>query len=182
PKTKWIWSFQLTLDGRAVLTKLHRGKSLYLSASTARLFDPLVRQAIDAATGDDARLLDHLARNGPSMAEDVEVELGWDRKRVKSARNRLERVGAVVSDGLVFNEAGDWHFAPMRRWDAGLRTRFAGSREVAPPPPPPPRWRATPASRRFGGPATPEHRCAPPPPNGAGIQPLPGPTRPQRDG
>ena len=72
PKTRWIWSFQLTLDGHAVLTKLHRGKSLYVSADTARLFDPLVRQSIDAATGDDARLLDHLARHGPSMADDIE--------------------------------------------------------------------------------------------------------------
>ena len=131
PKTKWIWSFQLTLDGRAVLTKLHHGKSLYLSAETARLFDPLVRQAIAAATGDDARLLGHLARHGPSMAEDVEVELGWDRKRLKSARNRLERVGAVVSDGLVFNEAGDWHFAPMRRWDAVVRNHASSSDPIA---------------------------------------------------
>jgi hypothetical protein len=118
PKTRWIWSFQLTLDGSALLTKLHRGKSLYLSARTARLFDPLVRQEIESATGDEAKLLDHIGRHGPSMAEDVQLELGWDGKRLKSARNRLERVGAVLSDGLVFNEAGDWHFAPMRRWDA----------------------------------------------------------------
>ena len=118
PKTRWIWSFQLTLDGHAVLTKLHRGKSLYLSADIALLFDPLVRKSIDAATGDDARLLDHLARHGPSMADDIELELGWERKRLKSVRDRLERVGAIVSDGLVFNEAREWHFAPMRRWDS----------------------------------------------------------------
>ena len=119
PKTKWIWSFQLTLDGRALLTKLHRGKSLYLSSTAARLFDPLVRQAIDAATGDEARLLDHIARHGSSMAEDVELELGWEHRRLKSVRNRLERVGAIVSDGLVFNESGDAHFAPMR---GGMRS------------------------------------------------------------
>jgi hypothetical protein len=118
PKTKWIWSFQLTLDGRALLTKVHRGKSLYLSMKAARLFDPLVRQAIDAATNDEAKLLDHIARHGQSMADDVQLELGWERKRLKSVRDRLERVGAIVSDGLVFNEAGDWHFAPIRRWDA----------------------------------------------------------------
>jgi hypothetical protein len=121
PKTKWIWSFQLTLDGRAVLTKLHRGKSLYLSTKAARLFDPLVREAIAAATGDEAKLLDHIARQGQSMAEDVQLELGWERKRLKSVRDRLERVGAIVSDGLVFNEAGDWHFAPMRRWDSVVK-------------------------------------------------------------
>jgi len=121
PKTKWIWSFQLTLDGRALLTKLHRGKSLYLSTAAARFFDPLVRQAIDAATGDEAKLLDHIARHGSSMAEDVELELGWDRKRLKGARDRLERVGAIVSDGLVFNESGDAYLAPMRRWDAVVK-------------------------------------------------------------
>jgi hypothetical protein len=121
PKTRWIWSFQLTLDSSAVLTKLHRGKSLYLSAETARLFDPLVRKAIDEATGDEARLLDHLGRHGPSMLHDVELELGWERKRLRNMRDRLERVGAVLSDGLVFDETHDWHFAPMRRWDQVFR-------------------------------------------------------------
>jgi hypothetical protein len=117
PKTRWIWSFQLTLDNRAILTKLHRGKSLYLSAGMARLFDPLVREAIAGAAGDDLRLLEHLGRHGPSMAEDVVLELGWDGKRLKAARNRLERVGAVLSDGLVFDASGEASFAPMRRWD-----------------------------------------------------------------
>ena len=57
------------------------------------------------------------------MAEDVQLELGWERKRLKSVRDRLERVGAVVSDGLVFDETGDWHFAPMQRWDAVVKKR-----------------------------------------------------------
>jgi hypothetical protein len=117
PKTKWIWSFQLTLRFGAVLTKLHRGKSLYLSVETAGIFDPLVRQAMAAAEGDDAQLLDHLARHGAAMREDIEVELGWDRRRLKRARDRLERVGAIVSDGLVFENESSWYFAPMRRWD-----------------------------------------------------------------
>ena len=117
PKTKWIWSFQLTLGSRAVHTKLHRGKSLYLSRRSAQVFDPLVRQAIDAADDDEARLLDHLARHGESMNEDVQLELGWDAKRLKRARTRMERVGAVLSDGLVFESSTSWYFAPMRRWD-----------------------------------------------------------------
>ena len=118
PKTRWIWSFQLTLDGRAILTKMHRGKSLYLSTAMAQLFDPLVRSVIARASGDELRLLEHLQRHGESMADDVELELGWTRKRLKSVRDRLERFGAVISDGLVFDESGGWHFAPMRRWDA----------------------------------------------------------------
>jgi hypothetical protein len=120
PKTKWIWSFQLTLGGRGVLTKMHRGKSLYLSDAAARVFDPLVRAAIAEARGDEQILLNHLARHGPSLSEDVHVELGWDPKRLKSVRNRLERLGAVVSDGLVFESSETWHFAPMRRWDQAV--------------------------------------------------------------
>ena len=117
PKTKWVWSFQLTAGGRGLLTKMHKGKSLYLSNAGMRVFDPLVRQAIGAATGDDATLLEHLGRHGPAMNEDVQLELGWDNKRLKSVRNRLEKFGAVVSDGLVFESDSSWYFAPMRRWD-----------------------------------------------------------------
>lgn len=117
PKTKWIWSFQLTARFGAVLTKLHRGKSLFLSVQTARIFDPLVRKSMAAAEGDEAQLLEHLARHGDAMPEDIEIELGWDRRRLKRARDRLERVGAILSDGLVFENTSTWYFAPMRRWD-----------------------------------------------------------------
>src|SRR5215472_13421275 len=36
PKTKWIWSFQVAHGPGALLTKLHRGKSLFLAIGTAR--------------------------------------------------------------------------------------------------------------------------------------------------
>jgi len=117
PRTKWIWSFQLTQKPGLVLTKLHRGKSLYLSVETARVFDPLVRKSIADASGDDARFLAHLSRHGESTLDDLEVELGWDRKRLKSVRDRLQRSGAVVGHGLVFEDDSSWYFAPLRRWD-----------------------------------------------------------------
>lgn len=117
PKRKWIWSFQLSQRRGVVLTKLHRGRSLYLSMAAAKVFDPLVREAIETATGDERKLLDHLADSGPSSADDIELELGWDKKRVKAVRTRLERVGAVISDGLVFEDSSVWFLAPMRRWD-----------------------------------------------------------------
>lgn len=117
PRTKWIWSFQLTQKPGVVLTKLHRGKSLYLSTEAARVFDPLVRKSIAGATGDDARFLAHLSKHGESSLDDLEVELGWDRKRLKSVRDRLQRVGAVVGHGLVFEDDSSWYFAPVRRWD-----------------------------------------------------------------
>lgn len=117
PRTKWIWSFQLTQRPGVVLTKLHRGKSLYLSVEAARAFDPIVRQSIADATGDDARFLAHLAKHGESSLDDLEVELGWERKRLKSVRDRLQRSGAVVGHGLVFEDDSRWYFAPVRRWD-----------------------------------------------------------------
>jgi len=117
PRTKWIWSFQLTLRPGVHLTKLHRGKSLFVSTETARIFDPLVRHSIAGATGDEATLLAHLASHGDSTLDDLEVELGWDRKRIKRVRDRLQRVGAVIGDGLVFEDESTWHFAPLRRWD-----------------------------------------------------------------
>lgn len=117
PRTKWIWSFQLTQRPGFLLTKLHRGKSLYITVETARLLDPLVRQSIAAATGDEATLLAHLAKHGESTLDDLEVELAWDRMRVKRVRDRLQRVGAIVGEGLVFEDESTWHFAPLRRWD-----------------------------------------------------------------
>ena len=108
------------------MTKLHRGKSLYLTAQTARLFDPLVRQSIADATGDEATLLAHLAMHGESTLDDLEVELAWDRKRLKRTRDRLQRVGAVVGDGLVFEDESTWHFAPLRRWDKVFEKAAAG--------------------------------------------------------
>ena len=123
PKTKWIFSFQLTQQPGTVLTKLHRGKSLYLSLQAARAFDGLVRRSIEEATGDEALLLEHLDRHGPSAPDDVELELRWTRERLKRTRNRLEKVGAVVSEGLVFEDSTTWHFAPLRRWDHVVGSR-----------------------------------------------------------
>ena len=117
PRTKWIWSFQLTQRSGILLTKLHRGKSLYITVETARVLDPLVRQSIAAVTGDEATLLAHLAKHGESTLDDLEVELAWDRPRVKRVRDRPQRVGAIVGEGLVFEDESTWHFAPLRRWD-----------------------------------------------------------------
>lgn len=117
PKTKWVFSFQLSQHRGTVLTKVHRGKSLYLSMDAARSFDGIVRRSIEDAIGDEALLLDHLDRHGPSGAEDAELELRWPHERLKRARTRLEKVGAVISDGLVFEDTSTWHFAPLRRWD-----------------------------------------------------------------
>ena len=125
PRTKWVWSFQLTLQPGVLLTKLHRGKSLYLTMETARLFDPLVRQSIAEAEGDEAKFLAHLAKHGESTVDDMELELGWDRARLKRIRDRLQRVGAVIGHGLVFEDDATWYFGPLRRWDQVVKKAAA---------------------------------------------------------
>jgi hypothetical protein len=121
PATKWIWSFQLSGEGGALVTKVHKGRTLYMSQAATAAFDALCRRAAETATGDEARLVRHLHEAGPSMNPDVELELGWDKARVKRARTRLERVGAVVSDGLVFGASiEEWSYGPMRLWSQAV--------------------------------------------------------------
>jgi hypothetical protein len=121
PATKWIWSFQLTGERGAVVTKVHKGRTLYMSRAATAAFDALCRRAADTATGDEARLVRHLAEAGPSMNRDVELELGWDKARIKRARTRLERVGAVVSDGLVSGTSiEEWSYGPMQLWSQAV--------------------------------------------------------------
>jgi hypothetical protein len=75
------------------------GKTLYLSPQAARLADPIIRAELDRvrdADDDWARVLDHLADAGPSTADDLLVELGLERRRLKATRSPLERCGVLV--------------------------------------------------------------------------------------
>lgn len=132
PKTKWIFSFQLTQQRGTVLTKLHRGRSLYLSLDAASAFDGLVRRAMEEVKGDEAALLNHLEQHGPSVPADIELELRWTRQRLKRVRARLEGVAAVISEGLVFEDSTTWHFAPLRRWDHVVTSRSPAGDPFAP--------------------------------------------------
>ena len=109
PATKWPWG--LALAERCLRTKLHRGKGLFLSDETARLADPLcraeLRRAEDGAHGPEAqRLVERLAELGPALPE----ELDTDRR----TRDRLERVGAVVSRPVL---VGSGYTSELARWD-----------------------------------------------------------------
>jgi hypothetical protein len=100
PSTKWPWSFELALRPGVVAPKIHQGKTLYLSAETARLVDPIVRDEIERMTEADAdwaRVLAHLADAGPSSPDDLLVELGLGRRELKAFRAPLERCGVVVT-------------------------------------------------------------------------------------
>ena len=72
PKTKWWWGGALGQLPGVVPTKLHRGKSLYLSPRIAELADPLCRAELAAAAsgelGESCRqIVVHLETAGPSL-------------------------------------------------------------------------------------------------------------------
>jgi hypothetical protein len=99
PSTKWPWSFELARRPGVVAPKIHLGKTLYLSRATAGLADPIIRAELDRvreADPDWARLLDHLDDAGPSIPDDLVVELGMERRHLKAIRAPLERCGVVV--------------------------------------------------------------------------------------
>src|SRR5437868_8623749 len=60
------------------------------------------------------RLLDHLAAAGPSLLEDIQVELSLKPKELKSIRSPLERCGAVVSRNATLEEG---EATELARWD-----------------------------------------------------------------
>ena len=116
PKTKYWWG--VALD--ALATRLHRGKTLYLSQRVARAVDPLCRAELARVEagelGPDAeRIVRHLADAGPSLVEELKEEARLDKK----TRLRLERIGAVVSRGVVI-ERPHRHTSELRRWDQAV--------------------------------------------------------------
>jgi hypothetical protein len=117
PSTKWPWSFDLAERPGVLAPKVHMGKTLYLSAETARLVDPIVRAELERmaqADEDWTRVLTHLAEAGPSTPEDLQVELGLRRQDLKKVRAPLERVGAVVT--RLEHVDDDW-ISMLYRWD-----------------------------------------------------------------
>lgn len=119
PKTKYGWSVTLP----ALATKLHRGKRLFLSDSTARIADPLCRAELAAAEAGEhgeeaARLVAHLAAGGPALFEELKEELALERR----VRDRLERVGAVVARSVTL-EKPHTHTSELSRWDQAVAAR-----------------------------------------------------------
>jgi hypothetical protein len=131
PATKWPWLGELT--GRGYLcVAVHRSKNLLVSRETAVLLDPICRAETDRMRAADAgwrRLLDHLARAGPSNPEDIRRELGLKRQELKALRAPLERCGALVARPVAM-PAGDGqghvHSSELSRWDQA----YQGERDV----------------------------------------------------
>jgi hypothetical protein len=120
PATKWPWFGELAGRGYLV-TAVHRGKNLLVSAEVAGLLDPICRAEIGRMRAADrgwARLLDHLAAAGPSGLDDLRTELGLKRQELRSLRAPLERCGAIVARSvLVTAGQGHQHSSELQRWD-----------------------------------------------------------------
>src|SRR5277367_6471554 len=89
PATKWPWFGALTERGHLCVT-VHRGKNLLVSAEAAALLDPIARAETERMRAEDPgwrRLLDHLARVGPSTTEDLRTELSLKRQELKALRS-----------------------------------------------------------------------------------------------
>ena len=171
PATKWPWFGDLI--GRGYLcVAVHRGKNLLVSAETAALLDPICRAETDRLRAADPawrRLLDHLAMAGPSVTDDLRVELGLKRQELKALRYPLERCGAVVARSVALprprapgaaEDEGHAQATELARWDqaypgdpaaAAARTRPARSANCWSPPSAPP-WSRRKARSAAGSP------------------------------
>ena len=103
PATKWPWFGALTERGH-LCVGVHRGKNLLVSPEAAALLDPICRAETDRMRAEDPgwrRLLDHLARVGPSTTEDLRTELSLKRQELKALRSPLERCGVIVARSVA---------------------------------------------------------------------------------
>jgi hypothetical protein len=118
PRTKYPWGASLGDRKGTYATKLHRGKTLFLSREVAALADPICRAEIarmESADREWARLLRHLNSSGPSLLEDLQRELELEPRELKALRAPLERCGAVVARPIVVQPHR--HTSELARWD-----------------------------------------------------------------
>jgi len=138
PATTWWWSFELATRSGIHALKIHRGKTLLVTDDVAGLADGIARASLAAAEagehGDlEQRLIRHLASAGPGEVGDLRAELDLPAAPFRTARDRLERVGAIVSRPVELEPHG--HSSLLSRWDqvfpAARRDRGLGPLLVA---------------------------------------------------
>ncbi|HEX5957423.1 MAG TPA: hypothetical protein VFY92_02055 [Hyphomicrobiaceae bacterium] len=124
PRTKYIWHFELSARPDVHILRIHRGKSLYLSAQTLALVDSLCRAELAHTKAGEyspaaARLIEYLDAAGPSLVEDIKRELGLDTATLRRLRQRLESVGALVSCAVAVPavKGTERETSELARWD-----------------------------------------------------------------
>jgi hypothetical protein len=136
PATKWPWGHELgALPGVHELA-IHRGKTLYLTDETLTLVDPVCRAELARMERADprwGRLLRHLAQTGPSLADDVERELGLKHQEMRALRAPLQRCGALVATSVIVPAGpgeGHLHRAELARWDQKVPRPSPGPADI----------------------------------------------------
>jgi hypothetical protein len=144
PATKWPWFGALTERGHLCVA-VHRGKNLLVSPEAAALLDPIIRAETDRMRAEDPgwrRLLDHLARVGPSTTEDLRTELSLKRQELKALRSPLERCGVIVARSVAMTSGrgdangdaggdGHRHDSELSRWDQAYHGPSAATTATA---------------------------------------------------
>ena len=120
PATTWWWSFELATHEGLHALKIHRGKTVLVTDDVARLADPPARAALaEAETGRlgelEQQLVRHLLTTGPGEVSDLRAELEVPARAFRGARERLERLGAIVSRPVEVEPHG--HSSLLSRWD-----------------------------------------------------------------
>ena len=116
PRTKYPWAVELTAHPGIHGLKIHRGKRVLVSDAVAAVLDPLCRAALDAAR--DSPLVAHLRSAGPSLVDDLRVELGLSAAALRRLREPLERTGAIVTRSVTVpaRTGGHRHTSELRLW------------------------------------------------------------------
>lgn len=85
PATKWPWAAELAQRSDVHALKVHCSKTILLTNETLALVDPICRAELTRMEEVPRwrRILRHLAEAGPSMAEDVQTELGLGPERAQ---------------------------------------------------------------------------------------------------
>jgi hypothetical protein len=124
PATRWWWGGALAARPGAHALKIHQGKRLFLSDATIALVDPLCRAELAKASqggfGPAAQeLVSFLEAAGASSLDDIKTELGIAPRALNALRDRLERVGAIVSRQLPIApaSASERETSELARWD-----------------------------------------------------------------
>ena len=89
---------------------------MLVSDAVAAVLDPLCRAALAAAA--DSPLLAHLCSAGPSLVDDLLVELGLSSSALRRMREPLERTGALVARSVTLpaRTGGHRHTSELRLW------------------------------------------------------------------
>lgn len=136
PKTRWWWGAALGARSGVYATKIHRGRTLYLAEEIAQVADPICRAEIERMESSDpesASLLRHLADAGPSLLEDLQVELGLKPRELKGIRAPLERCGAILSRSVRLDtDGGHVHTSELARWDHVFPASAGGEPDLGP--------------------------------------------------